>query len=123
MAGGSLRPHARSHSLVLRASDSFRRDGRCPVPNFKHNKCGTTQRSSLQFSREMGRVLEIAKRATLAKSTPSSDLAATLWHAQLRRSESYNQKWQCVLENPVRGGLVKWACDWPYQGEMTELTW
>jgi REP element-mobilizing transposase RayT len=45
------------------------------------------------------------------------------WDTQLRKSESYDQKWQYVLDNPVRAGLVKEASDWPYQGEMTKLRW
>ena len=45
------------------------------------------------------------------------------WDTQLRRDESYNQKWHYVVENPMRAGLVKHACDWPYQGEMNELRW
>jgi putative transposase len=45
------------------------------------------------------------------------------WDTQLRRDESYNQKWHYVVENPVRAGLVKHACDWPYHGEMNELRW
>jgi len=36
----------------------------------------------------------------------------------LRSEESYAQKWEYVLENPVRAGLVANAKDWPYQGEV-----
>jgi putative transposase len=36
----------------------------------------------------------------------------------LRNDESYIQKWEYVRENPVRGGLVSLADDWPYQGEF-----
>jgi putative transposase len=45
------------------------------------------------------------------------------WDTQLRRSESYDQNWQYVVENPVRAGLVARSCDWPYQGEMNMLQW
>ncbi len=45
------------------------------------------------------------------------------WDTQMRRSESYDQKWQYVVENPVRASLVKQATDWPYQGEMNFLRW
>ena len=34
------------------------------------------------------------------------------WDTQLRRSESYDQKWQYVVENPVRAGLVARSEDW-----------
>lgn len=35
----------------------------------------------------------------------------------LRSEESYSGKWEYVLQNPVRAGLVKKSDDWPYQGE------
>lgn len=39
----------------------------------------------------------------------------------LRSSESYQQKWDYVRDNPVRAGLVTNADDWPWQGEVEEL--
>ena len=36
----------------------------------------------------------------------------------LRSDESYNEKWNCGKENPVRAGLVQIASEWPYQGEI-----
>ncbi|MGH9425038.1 MAG: REP-associated tyrosine transposase, partial [Terriglobia bacterium] len=36
----------------------------------------------------------------------------------LRSSESYEQKWLYVRDNPVRAGLVPRAEDWPYRGEI-----
>src|SRR5439155_10930789 len=42
---------------------------------------------------------------------------------QLRRSESYDQKWTYVVENPVLGGLVARSEDWAFQGELNELRW
>jgi len=45
------------------------------------------------------------------------------WDTQLRREESYDDKWRYVVENPVRASLVARAEDWPYQGEMNALIW
>ena len=45
------------------------------------------------------------------------------WDRQLRRGESYDQKWNYVCANPVRHGYVARADDWPYQGELNELRW
>ena len=45
------------------------------------------------------------------------------WDRQLRRSESYDEKWEYVCRNPVRHGLVSKAEAWPYQGELNELRW
>ncbi len=39
----------------------------------------------------------------------------------LRNDESYAQKWEYVRENPVRAGLVKFAQEWPYQGEFVYI--
>ena len=45
------------------------------------------------------------------------------WDTQLRRSDSYAQKWEYVRNNPVRKGLCGNADDWPYQGELNVLAW
>jgi putative transposase len=45
------------------------------------------------------------------------------WDRQLRRGESYTEKWEYVKNNPVRHGYVQRAEDWPYQGELNLLEW
>ncbi len=40
----------------------------------------------------------------------------------MRSGESYSQKWNYVAQNPVRAGLVHRPEDWPYQGEIHQLT-
>jgi putative transposase len=45
------------------------------------------------------------------------------WDTQLRRAESYGEKWEYVLQNPVRAGLASEPEDWPYQGELNILEW
>ncbi|HVF72669.1 MAG TPA: hypothetical protein VM940_13780 [Chthoniobacterales bacterium] len=45
------------------------------------------------------------------------------WDTQLRRGENYDAKWDYVVQNPVRAGLVKRSEDWPYQGELNVLRW
>jgi REP element-mobilizing transposase RayT len=39
----------------------------------------------------------------------------------LRTSESYEERWHYVRDNPLRAGLVSAAEDWPYQGELHEF--
>ncbi len=39
----------------------------------------------------------------------------------LRTDESYSQKWNYVLENPVRARLVRSPEEWPYQGEIVYI--
>lgn len=36
----------------------------------------------------------------------------------LRSEESYGEKWQYVLDNPVRAGLIAQTEAWPHQGEF-----
>jgi REP element-mobilizing transposase RayT len=45
------------------------------------------------------------------------------WDRQLRRGESYDEKWEYVRSNPMRHGLVSDSSSWPYQGELNELRW
>jgi putative transposase len=45
------------------------------------------------------------------------------FHHRLRNGESYSQKWQYVLENPVRAGLVAHPGDWPYSGRVHKTSW
>ncbi|MBC8325408.1 MAG: hypothetical protein H8E27_07265 [Verrucomicrobia subdivision 3 bacterium] len=42
---------------------------------------------------------------------------------QLRMGQSYSAKWQYVLNNPVRAGLVEESEPWAYQGELNVLRW
>jgi REP element-mobilizing transposase RayT len=41
----------------------------------------------------------------------------------LRSSESYEEKWEYVRQNPVRKGLCATPEEWPYQGEVDALRW
>ena len=41
---------------------------------------------------------------------------------QLRSGDSYSQKWLDVRENPRRAGLAETE-SWPWQGELTPLSW
>ena len=45
------------------------------------------------------------------------------WDRQLRREESYADKWGYVSLNPVRHKLVLHPEHWPYQGELNVLNW
>ena len=45
------------------------------------------------------------------------------WDTQLRRHENYDSKWDYVINNPVRAGLVEKSEDWPFHGELNVLPW
>jgi REP element-mobilizing transposase RayT len=53
----------------------------------------------------------------------SSVFQRDCWDTQLRRGESYHEKWEYVRNNPVRRGLAASADMWPYWGVMHELVW
>lgn len=63
---------------------------------------------------------------SLSKTLRAQGIAAPHWQKDffdhmLRTRESYHQKWDYVVQNPVRAGLVKSAKDWPFQGEVHAL--
>lgn len=39
----------------------------------------------------------------------------------LRHSESYSEKWDYVVQNPVRAGLVERAENWKFRGEVVSI--
>jgi len=43
------------------------------------------------------------------------------WDTQLRNVSHYGEKWEYVVRNPVRKGLVSSPEQWPYQGCLNEL--
>jgi REP element-mobilizing transposase RayT len=45
------------------------------------------------------------------------------WDRQLRRGESYDEKWSYVESNPARHSYVTVADDWRYRGELNILQW
>jgi len=63
--------------------------------------------------------------ATLAWPVPGDEPVwqRHFWDSQLRRDESYDAKWDYVVQNPVRAGLVEGVGDWGYQGECNVLRW
>jgi putative transposase len=45
------------------------------------------------------------------------------WDTQLRKGESYAEKWNYMVNNPVRAELIESTSAWPYQGELNDLLW
>ena len=71
---------------------------------------------------ELGRWVGALKQA-LTKANGWTRSSGQIWQEGffdhvLRNGESMNQKWEYIVQNPVRAGLVKRAEDWPYQGEI-----
>ena len=77
-------------------------------------------RGSLDFS--------LRQWVRMLKRVLSSAIQVALPHWQqgffdhlIRYSESYAQKWEYLRQNPVQAGLVRYADDWPWQGEIVRL--
>jgi len=47
----------------------------------------------------------------------------SFWDSQLRSSESYEDKWEYVRNNPVRKGFCTDPEQWNHQGTMNVLPW
>ena len=45
------------------------------------------------------------------------------WDTRMRSEKQYEEKWQYVVNNSVRHGLVRCAADWRFKGEIYELRW
>jgi REP element-mobilizing transposase RayT len=60
-------------------------------------------------------------KALRGSGEPSPHWQRGFFDHALRSGESYNEKWQYVLQNPVRAKLVSRPEDWPYQGEINPL--
>ena len=84
MAGRALCDHAESHPPFLRA-----------------------RRFAPKAAAAVGEFLEITLRTTLARPNDRPIWQRHFWDTQLRRGESYDQKWDYVMQNPVRAGLAE----------------
>ena len=74
-------------------------------------------------SRKINRLLW-PRSATAA--TISTAATTAVWQQEFldhvfRSSESYSEKWNYVLDNPVRARLVSSADEWKYAGELETL--
>ena len=60
---------------------------------------------------------------TKRRRRPENRWQTDHWDTRLRSGESYEQKWNYVVNNPVRRGLVERSEDWRLQGEIYQLRW
>lgn len=56
-----------------------------------------------------------------AVGTPAPHWQKGFFDHLLRSHDSYDQKWEYVIENPVRAGLVARPADWPYHGIISDI--
>jgi REP element-mobilizing transposase RayT len=93
------------------------------MPDHLHFFCAEGGKDDpVPLSRFLGNLKEwIAKRIVRSTGATPPIWQPEFFDRVLRSSESYEQKWQYVRENPVRAGLVKTAEDWPWAGELARL--
>jgi REP element-mobilizing transposase RayT len=77
-------------------------------------------------AKNLSQFMKCWKEWTSKRIKRTCDLDGVVWHAEffdhlLRSHESYAQKWDYVLQNPVRAGLVQNINEWPWQGEVEPL--
>ena len=90
------------------------------MPDHLHFFCTPRHPEGLSLNRCMsfwkGQFTKIA-------ANPAWSWQSLHWDHRLRSDESYAAKWQYVVNNPVRAGLVEKSEDWPWQGEVNSLEW
>ena len=70
----------------------------------------------------LGTTVRMMKRAlSPALPVPKPHWQPGFFDHLLRHSESYSEKWNYVVQNPVRAGLVERAEDWEFQGEIVSI--
>src|SRR5438128_5479784 len=114
-----------THALLLeawRAAGAWLVGRYVIMSDHLHLFCAPTEHDSLPVTNWITFWKSYATRRW-PKSADAPVWQRHFWDTQLRRSESYDQKWQYVVENPVRAGLVPKSEDWPCQGGMNILHW
>ncbi len=92
------------------------------MPNHVHFLCASTGDGAKSLSGFM----QAWKQWTGKRINRECGLPTPIWQAGffdhlLRSTETARQKWEYVIENPVRAGLVKRSVDWPWQGKIHPL--
>jgi putative transposase len=114
-----------AHDLVLSAwkeADSWQVGRYVVMPDHVHLFCAPQLLIPKPLQTWIGFWKSLVARQWL-KQNEAPIWQRHFWDTQLRRGESYDQKWDYVVANPVRAGLVTRTEDWPYQGEMNVLRW
>ena len=111
---------------VLNKLDEWRILSAIAMPDHLHILAAPASRdaSISDFSKWFKRWFNEAYRTSNCHQ-PMREGVATDWRWQegcfdrlLRSDESLSEKWEYLLQNPVRAGLLKHSEDWPYQFEF-----
>ena len=96
--------------------------GAIPTPDF-HQWMRYWKRLATQFITGPGGRPSPAADAARIDVRPPKLWQDGCWDTQLRKGDSYTEKWSYVRNNPVRKGYVASPDDWPWQGEIHVLEW
>jgi REP element-mobilizing transposase RayT len=99
------------------------------MPDHVHFFCAP-QRNGKTLSQFVGAWKSWTSRriGTLPHAKLAGDPARKpIWQSEffdhlIRSNESYDRKWECVRDNPVRAGFVSTADAWNYAGEIERLS-
>jgi REP element-mobilizing transposase RayT len=77
-------------------------------------------------AKPLPRFMQAWKQWTSKRIVREVRFSAPIWQEEffdhvLRSGESYSGKWNYVIENPVRAGLVMNSDEWPWEGEIELL--
>lgn len=77
-------------------------------------------------AKPLPKFMQLWKQWTSKRLVRELKIKGVIWQEEffdhvLRSSESYDQKWNYVRDNPLRAGLVERVDDWPFQGAIEDL--
>ena len=110
------------HALLeaWRAAEQWRVGRYVVMPDHIHLFCTPTHRESENIAKWVA----YWKRLVSLKQPDLQPIwQRDCWDTQLRRHESYTEKWSYARNNPVRAGLVEHVDDWQFQGVVHHLPW
>jgi len=77
-------------------------------------------------AKPLPKFMQLWKQWTSKRTARELKVAGDIWQEEffdhvLRSSESYDQKWSYVRDNPLRSGLVANSDNWPFHGQIEDL--
>jgi len=83
--------------------------------------------SPLPDAKSRAQWLKLWKSVSCRQLSKTLQINPPLWQADtfdhiLRSAESFSEKWDYMISNPVEKGLVSRAEDWPWQGAINPLS-
>ena len=77
-------------------------------------------------AKPLPKLMQLWKQWTSKRLARELKIEGAIWQEEffdhvLRSSESYDQKWNYVRDNPLRAGLVTVVDDWLFQGAIEDL--